>query len=762
MLEEITGHRPEDLGPGGLSPLDDVVHPDDRARLLASARGAVDRDAPIDAVVRLRAKDGTLRHVVCRGRPALGPDGGSRHVEGLILDITSRLRAEEHLRKVNEALIALGPDFDANVSRLTALAGEMMDATCALYNRLDRGRLCTWGRWQAPPDLPAEDAPSGHICYDVIRRAENDVLLIPDLPSTRYAETDPNVRAYGLQTYVGHVVRCGGAPVGSLCVVYQRTFIPTEEDRRLLGILAAAIGREELRRRGEEAVRQSETRLATIIASARDSIFLKDPGLRYTLANPAMEALFGKPAPELLGKTDADLFGAETAAHSAEVDRRVLAGEVVEEEVEKPVNGVPRVFHTVKVPLRGAGGTVTGLCGVAREITERRQADAALRASEEKFRALVENAPDVIMRFDREGRHLYVNPAVTRIVPIRPSDFVGKTHRELGFPPELCRQWEEALRSVVETRQTHESEFTFEEAGRRFVFHWRLVPEFGPRGVVASVLSIARDITDRRETEEALRESEARYRAVFENILDVYYEVELDGTILEVSPSVEMVSRYRRDELIGTSMYRLYEDAAVRDRLVAALREQGRVRDYEVVLLEKNGNRIPCAITARLRPGEGSRPPKICGVMRPIAERKMAEEALLRSQDRLRALLDASPVPIIALAADGTVENWNQAAERMFGYTRKEALGRRNPIVPESHQAVFDAVVARVLAGEELGGAIRPALCKDGTVIEVVASTARYCDASGKPIGLMTLFMKAPAPDADKAPPPPEPSTHPA
>ncbi len=627
MLEALTGYLPSDLDPGEVCRLESLIHPDDRAGVVRAIRESIEHGVPFEVEYRLRTKAGDPCHVVDRGRPVAGPDGKPSHVDGVILDVTSRRRAEERFRRMSEALLGLGADFAANVDRLTALAGEALGATCALYSRLRGRRLCTWGRWQAPPDLPAEDGAEGHICYDVIRTATDDVLYIPDLPTTRYAVTDPNVSAYGLQTYLGHVVRCGGAPVGALCVVYQRPFVPAEEDRRLLSIVAAAIGREEGRRSAEE----------------------------------------------------------------------------------------------------------------------------ALRRSEEQFRALVENSPDIIMRLDREGRHLYVSPAVTRILPIRPVDFVGKTSRELGLPDAQCRAWEEAVRSVFDSRQSRESELVFEEAGRRFIFHWRLIPEFGPRGVVASVLSIARDVTGPRSTEAALRESEARYRSIFENIQDVYYEVLLDGTIVEASPSVEAVSRYRRDELIGTSMYRLYEDAAVRERLVAVLREKGAVQDYEIALKDKDGEVVPCAITARLVSDREGSPPKICGVLRSIGERKRSEDALRRSQDRLRALLDASPVPIIALAADGTVEDWNEAAERMFGYTRQEVLGRFLPIVPEELRTEFDAVRDRVLAGAELGGATRPVRRKDGTTIDLVTTTARYCDATGTPIGMMTLFIKPPAPET---PPP--------
>ena len=174
--------------------------------------------------------------------------------EQLQQEISERKRAEEALRKnrdrlekINAGLLQLGPDHESNLHRLTALCGESLGAACALYNRVQSGLLCSLGRWQTPSGLPGGDAPEGHICYDVIRDNKDDPVLVTDLSRSTYAVTDPNVRAYGLETYFGQVVRCAGQPVGSLCAVYQTDYRPSDEDRRFLGILACAIGNEDER-----------------------------------------------------------------------------------------------------------------------------------------------------------------------------------------------------------------------------------------------------------------------------------------------------------------------------------------------------------------------------------------------------------------------------------------------------------------------------------------------------------------------------------
>lgn len=137
----------------------------------------------------------------------------------------------------------------------------------------------------------------------------------------------------------------------------------------------------------EQALRESEARFRAVFETAEDSIFIKDRALRYVAVNPAMERLFGLPASELVGRRDEELFGAEAGEHIAEIDNAVLAGEVVAEETTKPVlQKEPRTFHVIKVPMRDQDGQVMGLCGIARDMTDRKQAEQALQESERQLR----------------------------------------------------------------------------------------------------------------------------------------------------------------------------------------------------------------------------------------------------------------------------------------------------------------------------------------------------------------------------------------
>ena len=180
-------------------------------------------------------------------------------------NITERKRAEEMLRhnstrlvKLSESLSSLGSEFDLNINQLTALCGELLNAKCALYSHLEDGTLNSIGQWQTPPGFKTIEAAQGHICYDLIAENKKDIVLINNLSRTTYVETDPFIKSYAIQTFLGRVIRSEVKPIGVLALFYQYDFQPTDEDRRILGIIASAVGNEDNRKQLTQALLKSE------------------------------------------------------------------------------------------------------------------------------------------------------------------------------------------------------------------------------------------------------------------------------------------------------------------------------------------------------------------------------------------------------------------------------------------------------------------------------------------------------------------------
>ena len=137
----------------------------------------------------------------------------------------------------------------------------------------------------------------------------------------------------------------------------------------------------------QRAAEQSEQLFRAIFDSARDAIFVKNRSLQYTLVNPQMEILLDLPASAILGKTDEQLFGKDSGNHLRSVDSRVLSGEYIEEEHSRPIQGTYLTFHDLRVPLRTASGEIVGMCGISRNISERKKAVQGLRPVSSSYRS---------------------------------------------------------------------------------------------------------------------------------------------------------------------------------------------------------------------------------------------------------------------------------------------------------------------------------------------------------------------------------------
>jgi PAS domain S-box-containing protein len=224
----------------------------------------------------------------------------------------------------------------------------------------------------------------GYQAEEMLRRPVTAFIFEEDLPDHK-AKMEMRVSGAGMQYERRHRRKDG-----SCCWTIVSATPLKDEAGRFAGSFAMLTDITE-RRLAEDAQRESEKKFRAVFETAMDSIFIKDANLRYIQANPAMERLFGLSLSEMVGKTDEDLFGKEAGAHIREMDLKVLAGEIVEEEHAKPVNDVSHTFHVIKSPMRESDGKIAGLCGIARDITERKHAEEELKmamdAAEDAARA---------------------------------------------------------------------------------------------------------------------------------------------------------------------------------------------------------------------------------------------------------------------------------------------------------------------------------------------------------------------------------------
>ena len=202
------------------------------------------------------------------------------------------------------------------------------------------------------------------------------------------------------------------------------------------------------RRQAYELARRSEARLSAIVNNAQDCIFIKDTSLTYILVNPAMCNLLEMRREEILGKTDMELFDAGSAKELCGFDDRVLGGAVADTLLTVPIRGEKRYFHTIKVPLMGAEGQITGICGIARDITERKLTEQALVENEEKYRKLLEDASDAIFLADGETGMLLDGNQQATVLTGWSADELKRMHQRELHPSEKGEIYSAAFRGA--------------------------------------------------------------------------------------------------------------------------------------------------------------------------------------------------------------------------------------------------------------------------------------------------------------------------
>jgi PAS domain S-box-containing protein len=242
----------------------------------------------------------------------------------------------------------------------------------------------------------------------------------------------------------------------------------------------------------------------------------------------------------------------------------------------------------------------------------------------ESFHTTLENLLEGCQIIDFEYRYLYLNNAAAKQSKKTSEELLGHIMMEM-YPGIETTPMFPVLRQCMQERihRQMENEFIFED-GTKGWYHLSFEP------VPEGILIMSTDITE-------IKKAEEKFRRIFENMQDVYFETSIEGTILEVSPSIEILSKgqYHRDELIGKSMYNFYSDPNERTALISKIMEQGKVSHFEITLNNKDGSQIPCSISSKICLDAQGHPEKIIGNMLDITDRKDTEEKLKNKIDEL-------------------------------------------------------------------------------------------------------------------------------
>jgi len=401
-----------------------------------------------------------------------------------------------------------------------------------------------------------------------------------------------------------------------------------------------AIKEDVTERKQAEAERVRQTGLITsLLDSIPDIIFFKDTQGVYLGCNPPFAEFVGKSKNEIIGKTDYDLFDNETARSFRSFDNVMLQQKISrhnEEWITYP-DGRKKLIDTLKTPYWASDGSLIGILGISRDITKRKEAEDALQLSSEKWEAIIAASPDGIGIVSLDGTVIYASDKLAVMYGF-PADqknsIIGQSIFRFTDPSNHAILKENIFKLLASEGGSNITEYqTVRTDNTRIYVDTNSTVLYDSKGNPASILFIQRDVTKRKNAEEALNNERALFRTIIDLIPDAVYVKDIEGRKILANPKeVQFAGKNTEDDIIGTTDFNLYPDADAErslseDQMV--LQSGKSILDIEGTLTDKDGtlhwllvSKVPLHDMHRKITG-------LVGVTRDITEQKKSEEALL-------------------------------------------------------------------------------------------------------------------------------------
>ncbi|HEY9610646.1 PAS domain S-box protein [Allocoleopsis sp.] len=747
MYEQIWGRSCESFYQNPYSWFE-TMHPDDHERIRASAEQAALSDyhqAELEIEYRIVRPDGSIRWIRARGFPIRDDAGNVCRVAGISDDITEDKQAQEELRQSQLFIEAIANSSPLLLYIYNLTTGQNIYANRQIVEILGY--------------TPQEVQFAGFQFF--LNQVHPDDLYLMEQLSRRCAEL-----ADGEVVETEYRIRHKNGSwrwLRSWDVVFTRS-----ADGSPVQILGAALDITDAyqqatqRKQVELQLQESESRLNAIVNSTSDGILIVDKQGIVRFANPAAAKLFGRTLEQLLNYD----FG-----------EPILVGDVAELSIIRSGGEIGMGEMSVaQTEWQGEAVYIVSL----RDITERRQAEDALRESEERFRQLADNIQNVFWLFNPYTKELlYVSSAYEAIwgrpcesAYATPSNWVDTLHPE---------DTEIAIASSTQQMQGEPTDVEYRIVRPDSQIRWILARTFpikNERHEVYRVAGIAEDITDRKQAQEALRQSEERFRAIFENAGIGIAVVGTDLKLVQTNPFFQRFLGYSAQELASLDYTDItYVDDSVIEQVLAQECMAGTRNGYciEKRFIRKDGEIIWGNLTISIIRDTAGQFQFAVGLVEDITERKRVESQLQQYRDRLEEsveqrtaqltkanaqlqqeiierqraesaihfqarLLDVVEHAIIATDLSGVIIYWNRFAEQLYGWSATEALGYNIlEITPsEASQEQAAEIMSCLSKGESWSGEFWVQR-RDGTAFPALVSDSPIYDETGLLIGLVGI-----------------------
>lgn len=684
----VLGYEPEELIGKNVF---NFVHPDDLTGTLARFSDLMQHPGGHQsAEFRFRHADGSWRFLEAIGKnPTRDPAAATLIINSR--DITERKQAEEESNLLQSVALAVSEAHDLRsgldlvLQRVCGVTGwscgeawtpsrdgaalECAAAWCISNEALDNFRSHT----EAFTFAPGVGLP-GRVWSSKQPAWVRDVTQDTNFPRAPYA------KEAGLRAGVGIPVLAGDDVVA---VIGFFMLEAREEDERLVRLISAVaveMGALLQRKQTEDALRESEGKFRQLVNQATDAILLTDLEGRFIDVNQSACDSLGYTREELLTLSVADIAEDFTPDRFREDRKRLDRG--VPLAIES--NHRRRDGTTFPVEVRVGLVEFDGhrlMLGLAHDITERKQAEEALRESEERFRTFMDNSPAVAFMKDEEGRFVYLNRPFRNVFGVKEKDWLGKTDFDV-FSLETASQNRENDLSVLSSDRPLETvEVVPVPDGDPH--HW-IVFKFPVRSASGERFlgGMAVDITERKQAEDALRQSEEQTRRIVETAYAAFISIDAEGVITAWNAAAETIFGWPREEAVGRPLSDTIVPPQYRDAHTNGLQHflatgEGPVlnKRIEITALHRDGHEFPVELAVwAVRSGETW---TFHAFVHDVTLRKQAEEALRRLNSDLEA-------------ERNTVRNLNRLLEARVR-DRTQNLRQANLELRERHHQLLDA-----------------------------------------------------------------------
>ncbi len=438
----------------------------------------------------------------------------------------------------------------------------------------------------------------------------------------------------------------------------------------------------------EEALRQSEDKYRSILENINDGYFEIDLSGRFTFVNDALCNIHGYPEKELIGMENRQYVDTANAkkAFTAfnEIYKSGKSGSIFDYEISTK-DGNKKQIEVSASLIKDAAGNPIGFRGITRDITARKQIEESLRQSEEKYRSIIENIQEGYFELDLNGTYTFVNDANCQLLGYTREELIGMSARQ-HMPNEenyqiVNKAYTDLYLAGIPIKSLQV--VSAKKDGSPVMYETSVTIIKDAKGKPIGFRGVSRDITERKQMEEQLRQSEERYRSIIEQMTDGYFETDLKGKFTFVNDAECRNTGYSREELIGNdsrlfadeqyyqTMYRTFVDVYKTDQPIKA---------YDLELTKKNGKQAVHEISVSLIKNKEGKITGFRGISRDVTERKAAETALRQSEEKYRTIIESINDAYYETDLSGNLIFFNDMLCKHLEYSREELIGRNSRI----------------------------------------------------------------------------------